>query len=103
MFNKRYFQYEGIIHEQVACKDDTVTYHIGYTKEMVNKTNKLKRNKDILIKAIDDKSNDPYFYFQLGKTDYIMKYYSASASYFEKVLTYQLDCRLEYVTDLIET
>lgn len=112
LFNKKYFQYEGTIHEQIASKDgtayntipvDIAAYHVGYTREAVNKTNKLKRNKDMLIRAIEDKPNDPYLYFQLGKTNYMMKDYNTSCSCFEKALTYQLDSRLEYVEDLIET
>lgn len=112
LLNKKYFQYEGTIHEQVVSKDgkayNTVTVditidHIGYTKEVINKTNKLKRNMDMLTKAIKDKPNDPYLYFQLGKTYYMMKDYSISCSYFEKAITYQLDYRLEYVEDLVET
>jgi len=112
LFNKKYFQYEGTIHEQIVSKEgreyDTVSVdiaidHIGYTKEVINKTNKLKRNMDMLTKAIEDKSNDPYLYFQLGKTYYMMKDYITSCAYFEKALTYKLNYRLEYVEDLIET
>jgi glycosyltransferase involved in cell wall biosynthesis len=112
LFNKKYFQYEGTIHEQIVSKDgtaynaapiDITAYHIGYTKEAVDKTNKLKRNMDMLIKAIENNPNDPYLYFQLGKTNYMIKDYVTSCSYFEKALSFQLDSRLEYVEDLIET
>jgi len=112
LFNKRYFEYEGTIHEQIVDKDgkeynttsvDITIDHIGYTKEVINKTNKLKRNMDMLTKAIEDKPNDPYLYFQLGKTYYMMKDYITSCVYFEKTLTFKLDYRLEYVEDLIET
>lgn len=112
LLNKKYFQYEGTIHEQIVSKDgkayntvsvDITAYHIGYTKEVVNKTNKLKRNKEMLIRALEGKPKDPYLYFQLGKTNYMMKDYDTSCSCFEKALTYQLDSRLEYVEDLVET
>jgi len=112
LFNKKYFQYEGTIHEQIVSKDgtayntmpvDITVYHVGYTKEAINRTNKLKRNMDMLTKAIEVNPNDPYLYFQLGKTNYLMKDYITSCSYFEKALTIELDLRLEYVEDLIET
>lgn len=112
LFNRKYFQYEGTIHEQIVAKDgmaysmvsvDITINHTGYTKEVVNKTNKLKRNMDMLTKAIEDKPNDPYLYFQLGKTYYMKKDYNTSCRYFEKALSFQLDFRLEYVEDLIET
>jgi glycosyltransferase involved in cell wall biosynthesis len=112
LFNKRYFQYEGSIHEQIVSKDgaehnttyvDITACHIGYTKEVINKTNKLKRNKDMLIKAIGNSPNDPYLHFQLGKTNYMMKNYIDSCSCFERALSFKLDSRLEYVEDLMET
>ena len=112
LFNRKYLQYEGTIHEQIVGKDgkayntvsvDITIDHIGYTKEVINKTNKLKRNMDMLIRAIEDKPNDPYLYFQLGKTYYMMKDFNASCVYFEKALTFKLESRLEYVEDLIET
>lgn len=112
LFNKKYFQYEGTIHEQIVSKDskayntmsvDITACHIGYTREAINKTNKLKRNMDMLIKAVENNPNEPYLYFQLGKTNYMMKDYVTSCPYFEKALTFQLDYRLEYVEDLIET
>lgn len=57
----------------------------------------------MLIKAIEDNPDDHYLYFQLGKTNYMMKDYSNSCSCFEKALSFELDSRLEYVEDLIET
>lgn len=112
LFNRKYFQYEGTIHEQIVSKDgtayitmpvDITAYHVGYTKEVLNKTNKLKRNMDLLLKAIEDNPSDPYLYFQLGKTNYMMKNYITACLYFEKAMTFELDLRLEYVEDLIET
>lgn len=112
LFNRKYFQYEGTIHEQIVSKDgteyntmpvDITVYHTGYTKEVLSRTNKLKRNKDMLTKAIENDPNDPYLYFQLGKTNYMMKEYITSCSYFGKALTFELDSRLEYIEDLIET
>ena len=112
LFNRNYFQYEGTIHEQIVSKDcttyntmpvDITVYHSGYTIEVLNKTNKLKRNMEMLTKAIEDDPYDQYLYFQLGKTNYLMKDHFTSCSYFEKALTFELDSRLEYVEDLIET
>lgn len=112
LFNKNYFQYEGIIHEQVKMKSgehyetkniDISSEHIGYTKEVVNKTNKLKRNIDLLNNALKDNSDDPYIHYQLGKSYYMLKDYNQAVAYFENALKYNLDYRLEYVVDLIET
>ncbi|AJH01325.2 glycosyl transferase [Clostridium beijerinckii] len=112
LFNKRYFHYEGIIHEQIVALDGK-TYetgdvnitadHVGYTKEVLNRTDKLKRNIYLLKEAIKDKFDDPYLYFQLGKSYYMLKDYRTSIFYFEKALCFKLDFKLEYVEDLVET
>lgn len=99
LFNKKYFRYEGTIHEQIVSKDGTnyktvpvniTAYHTGYTKEAINRTNKLERNMAMLTKAIEDNPNDTYLCFQLGKTNYMMKDYVTSCLNFEKALTFKL-------------
>lgn len=112
LFNKKYFHYEGTIHEQVTTIEkesyktipvDITINHIGYTNEELNRTNKLDRNIDLLKKAVEDNSEDPYLCYQLGKSYYMLKDYEKSCEYFEKALLFSLDYRLEYVEDLIET
>jgi len=112
VFNKNYFHYEGIINEQLVALDgkayetemvDITAKHIGYTKEILDGEDKLKRNIDLLEVAVKNDSQDPYLYFQLGKSYYILKDYNTAAFYFEKALSFQLDFRLQYVEDLVET
>lgn len=112
LFNRMYFQYEGIIHEQLIALDggnyeteiiEITAEHVGYTNEVINRTDKLRRNIDLLKEAAKSDAEDPYLYFQLGKSYYMLKEYQTSSSYFEKSLTFNLDFRLEYVEDLIET
>lgn len=112
LFNKRYFHYEGIIHEQITCKDgqnyeterlDITTNHIGYTKEVLNRTNKIKRNIDMLKSAVSLNSEDSYLYYQLGKSYYMLKDYDTASLYFEKALVFDLNYNLEYVSDLVES
>lgn len=112
LFNKNYFHYEGIIHEQIAALDgkaydteilDITADHVGYTQAVLNRTDKIKRNINLLKVAVKSDSEDPYLYFQLGKSYYMLKDYKNSALYFEKALSFPLDFRLEYVEDLIET
>jgi glycosyltransferase involved in cell wall biosynthesis len=112
LFNRNYFHYEGIIHEQIIALDgktyetqmlDITAEHVGYTKEVLNRTDKLKRNIDLLEEAVKNNSEDSYLYFQLGKSYYMLKDYTTAVLYFEKALYFQLDFRLEYVEDLVET
>lgn len=112
LFNRNYFHYEGIIHEQLVSLDGKPyetqelaisENHVGYTIEAINKTNKLKRNIDLLEEAIKNDPEDPYLFFQLGKSYFVLKDYKTSSRYFENALSFQLDFKLEYVEDLIET
>lgn len=112
LFNKNYFHYEGTIHEQITSKYkeryktiplDIVVNHIGYTKEELNRKNKLDRNIVLLNEAIENNSQDPYLYYQLGKSYYIMRSYEKSCKYFKKAISFLMDYRLEYVEDLIES
>lgn len=112
LFNKTYFYYEGIIHEQITSVDkkkfktipiDITVNHIGYLKEELNRANKLYRNINLLNKAIGNNLNDPYLYYQFGKSYYLIRNYEKSYQCFEKSLSFQLDYRLEYVEDLIQT
>lgn len=112
LFNRNYFNYEGIIHEQVVALDgkpyetemvDITADHVGYTLEALNKTGKIKRNMDLLKMALKDNFEDPYLYFQLGKSYYMLKNYNDAVMHFEKALSFPLDFNLEYVEDLVET
>lgn len=112
LFNRNYFNYEGIIHEQIRDLNgetyeteivDIIVEHVGYTKEVLHRTDKIKRNISLLEVAVKNDSEDPYLYFQLGKSYYMMKDYKTSVLYFEKALSFELDFRLEYVEDLVET
>lgn len=40
--------------------------HYGYTPEIINERNKVKRNHDLLIRAIAETPNEFYFHMQLG-------------------------------------
>ena len=72
LFNRKYFHYEGIIHEQIVAlngktygteKVDIIADHVGYTKEVLNRTDKIKRNIELLDAAVKNNSEDPYLYF----------------------------------------
>lgn len=112
LFNRNYFQYEGIIHEQVVCKQNT-TYntknidlclnHIGYSKEVVNKTNKIERNIELLKIASEKNMNDPYIYYQLGKSYFMKKDFSEAHVYLERALNLTDNFYYEYVQDLVES
>lgn len=111
-FNKNYFEYEGIIHEQVVCKNgenyktkniDLIINHIGYSKEVLNRTNKIQRNIELLKKASSEKPKDPYLQYQLGKSYFMNKDYNSSYKYFNRALTLLDNFSYEYSEDLVES
>lgn len=112
VFNRKYFKYKGIIHEQVVkiggedyntVNVDITVNHVGYEKEVISRTNKTKRNKELLQKAIKQKNDDSYLYYQLGKTFFMEKDYLGAELNFEKAILPGLNIKYEYVQDLIES
>ncbi|CQR70433.1 SPBc2 prophage-derived glycosyltransferase SunS [Sporomusa ovata DSM 2662] len=112
LFNRNFFAYDGIIHEQVVEKTgadyhtgaiDIVVEHIGYTQEALQRTDKLRRNISLLTEALAENPDDPYYYYQLGKSYYMLKDYELAYTNFVKALSFEVNVRLEYVADLVET
>lgn len=111
-FNKNYFEYEGIIHEQIVLKTkelyktkniDLIIDHIGYSKEVLNRTNKIQRNIELLKNAIEKKAKDPYLHYQLGKSYFMGKDYPRAYISFKKALTLVDNFNYEYAEDLVES
>lgn len=112
VFNKNYFEYEGIIHEQIVSKNrkqyitkniNLNVDHIGYNNEVLKKTNKIERNIELLKNTIEEKPNDPYLYYQLGKSYFMKKEYKSSYKYFKIALSIVNNFTYEYVEDLVES
>ncbi len=112
LFNKRFYKYEGIIHEQIVAKDqkeyktepiEIELNHIGYMNEVVGKTNKIERNIQLLKEAIVSNPKDPYLHYQIGKSYFMKKDYNNSTICFEQALELETNLRLEYTQDLVES
>lgn len=111
-FNKTKYKYTGTIHEQIVRKDnkpyDThnlplVLEHFGYDREELNRKNKVARNIKMLEEALKRNGKDPYIYYQLGKSFYLEEKFTEAKVNFEEALTFDLDTKLEYVQDLVES
>lgn len=84
------FRYEGAIHEQPIYKrpiyNNIATFkHYGYmyTNEEI-KQKKIKRNEKILFKELENKPNDPYIHYQLGKNYFAYENYEDALFYMEE-------------------
>lgn len=112
LFSKRLYQYEGKIHEQPAPIVDIDRYyydipvevdHRGYDGNLETRRKKTNRNITILMKQLEDEGEDPYVLYQLGKSYHMQEDYLTACQWFDKALYYDLDTKLEYVQDMVES
>lgn len=114
LFNRKFYHYQGRIHEQVVLKkgmearteDQNVNLsigHSGYAGTEEERRKKAQRNINLLLSDLKEYGEDPYLLYQLGKGYYMQKEYAEAAVYFERGLGFDLDPRLEYVQDMVET
>lgn len=109
-FNRKYFHYEFIIHEQVRAIDGTpyerialplTVDHYGYTGTEDDLHNKALRNNNLLLKMLEDTPDDPYLYFQLGQSYNMIHDDEKACYYYGKGLEYDIDPKLEYVQMMV--
>lgn len=112
LFNKSYYLYEGIIHEQVVSKFkgkysteniNLVANHIGYSQEVLKRTNKIQRNIELLKEALKANKRDSYIHYQLGKSYFMGKDYKNAYNSFSEALPLIDNYNYEYAEDLIES
>lgn len=110
LFPKALYHYEGRVHEQVVPIDATNNSYTSYTTDIfvdhhgyVGSSNaeKAKRNLDLLIKQLEEDGDDPYVIYQIGKCYYSLKQYDKAIEYFGRGLEFDLDPKLEYVTNMV--
>ena len=68
-----------------------------------NKKKKAERNIRLLELELKENGPDAYIYYQLGKSYYMQGDYKNASGNFEKGLSFDLDPKLEYVQDMVET
>ncbi|MBR1390982.1 MAG: glycosyltransferase [Lachnospiraceae bacterium] len=112
IFSRELFHYEGRIHEQVVAlsKKEYETYlapvtiiHTGYDGTEEERNKKAQRNIELLLKEREENFKDTYILYQLGKSYYMAGSYVQAIQYFELALGYDLNPKLEYVIDMVET
>lgn len=105
-FNRNYFHYEAIIHEQVipfkGIKPQktllTLTVeHSGYQLSEEELVQKVTRNNTLLLKMLEESPNDPYLYFQLGQSYNAIQDTEKACYYYGKGLEFEVDPQIGYV------
>ena len=113
LFDRNLYEFKGKIHEQIVSKDSNRGYntyiipvkviHEGYNKEEVIRKDKINRNITLLKEMLKEDDKDTYVLYQLGKTYFMQGDYKEAIKYFTKALDFDLDVRLEYVQDMVES
>lgn len=112
VFNKKHFHFEGKVHEQLRpnasfegncsfTKLSIVADHFGYMGDRETLRKKVQRNNELLFNELSSNPNDPYIYYQLGKSYSIIEDYENAAQYFGKGLEFDLNPDLEYVKEMV--
>ena len=78
-------------------------HHQGYEGDLETREKKTERNISLLLNELSDKGEDPYILYQLGKSYYMQEEYQKACEWFGKALYFDLDTRLEYVQDMVES
>ena len=115
IFDRRKFHYEGRIHEQVVSfkhqeyqtwLSPLIFLHTGYDLSPEERKQKTQRNITLLeqeLSTVTSKVEIPYLLYQLGKSHYMAGNYGQACEYFARGLSYDLNPKLEYVIDMVET
>ncbi|MCR4787982.1 MAG: glycosyltransferase, partial [Lachnospiraceae bacterium] len=126
LFNRKYYRFEGIVHEQLVPCEGTqdnagsksslqgvqahaVSYiavpikidHYGYMGTPEELKKKVERNNELLFKMLKETPDDPYLYFQIGQSYAAIKDHEKAYEYFGKGLESEVDERLDYVRQMV--
>ena len=108
-FHKKFYHYEGKVHEQPKRIDQQnpsyqkapfVLYHEGYADTSILQK-KAERNIELLKKELETNSKDPYLYFQLGQSYFVMKDMENAYLIFQKGLEFDVNSDAGYVRTMV--
>lgn len=109
-FNRKYFHYEDIIHEQVRALDGTPyerisipveVEHCGYAGTYEDLVKKAERNNELLLKMLEENPSDPYLYFQIGQSYNMIRDDEKACYYYGKGLEFEVDPKAEYAQMMV--
>ena len=112
VYHRRNCRFEGRIHEQIRKIDGSnaqayvapiQVLHTGYAGTPEKLQEKWERNIRLLRTAISNGEATPYNFYQLGRAYFNNKRYQHAIVCFEKVLAKDVNPKLDYVIDCIES
>lgn len=112
-FNRHYFHFEGIIHEQVekiqtsspkqVFSAPITVLHIGYDGSEEEMRSKSLRNIKLLEQELLRNGPDDYLYYQLGQSCMKLKAYEKAYEWFQLGLVMDVNPELDYIQKMVES
>ena len=109
-FNRKFYHYTGIIHEQltpIRGKEysdfplHTTIAHTGCDRTPEEQTARHEYNLSLLCKRLEQESDNPYIYYQLGKNYESVEDYESACQYYDKGLCFDVDPSLAHVQAMV--
>lgn len=111
LYNRRYFQFERPIHEQLAPLEPAIGHptfsldiearHLSYAGSAKELAAKSERNISLLKEELAKDPHDPYVLFQLGQSYYMIEDFETALYYYDLGLAEDVDPMLNYVNTLV--
>lgn len=110
VYNRRNFHYEGRIHEQIVANNGKPyavwrapleTDHVGYIQSEEERRQKAQRNIKLLLEELENRPDDAYYLYQLGRAYMYQGDLASAAEFFEKTFTQELEPKLEWVINMM--
>lgn len=110
-FNRNYYIFTEPIHEQVSYKEEAKrtevmktflmpmeVIHHGYALSKEELMEKQRRNLSLLYSSLQNsKEEQPYTYFQIAQSEFILENYDKAVKMYEKTLELTDDIQYEYI------
>lgn len=115
-YNKKFFHFKAPVHEQIYPLDPKIdvedcanimlpieVIHYGYLITGVQMQEKQKRNLRLLHSALEKEPENPYLYFQIGQSEFILGNNEEACTFYEKGLSFGVLPDVLYIEMMIES
>lgn len=107
--NRPSFRFKGIVHEQLYENDLPASFkdtgllvkHYGYTKKEYHEKDKFNRYLTLYQKALDERQDEGYMLYQIGKLYNSLEQYKEAEHYLKRSLTYKEENKLYHPPMLV--
>ena len=113
-YNRNFYTFDFPIHEQVCqidlSKRDEIlqcfvlpmeVIHHGYALTPEEMQAKQERNLEMLYKNLESNPKDPYTYFQIGQSEFVLGNHEKAIEFYEKGISYQPPIEYVYVQMMV--